>query len=200
MRYNAEHREKQRQKIIRQAARLFRRFGYAGVGIDKIMAAARLTRGGFYGYFRSKADLFAAVMRDEHEFNTRMQARRGRTPEDLNREAMEVVGGYLEPKNRSGVGNGCPMASLSVDVARAPKSVRAAYTEKLKELAGEFADGLPSRAYDDPRALRSIALAVGGLILSRAVDDPELADGISAACRDGVAAELGIADSPSEPA
>lgn len=196
MRYSREHREKQRQKIIRQAARLFRRFGYSGVGIDRIMAAARLTRGGFYGYFRSKADLFAEVMRDEHEFNTRMQARRGRTPEDLNREAMEVVDGYLDPKNRAGVGKGCPMASLSVDVARAPKSVRAAYTEKLKELAAEFADGLPGRAADDPRALRAVALAVGGLILSRAVDDVDYANRISAACRDGVAAELGVKQRP----
>ena len=200
MRYSREHREKQRRKIVRQAARLFRRFGYAGVGIERIMAAARLTRGGFYGYFRSKADLFAEVMRDEHEFNSRMQARRGRTPEDLNREAMAVVSGYLAPENRAGVGTGCPMASLSVDVARAPKAVRAAYTEKLKELSAEFADGLPGRAHDDPRALRSIALAVGGLILSRAVADEDFADRISAACRDGVAGELGIDDHPSEPA
>lgn len=192
MRYSREHRERQRQKIVRQAARLFRRHGYEGVGIERIMAAARLTRGGFYGYFRSKAELFAEVMRDEHEFNTRMQARRGRSPAELNAQAMEVVSGYLAPENRPGVGTGCPMASLSVDVARAPRPVREAYTEKLKELAGEFADGLPDRDANDPRALRAVALAVGGLILARAVSDENFADRIAAACRHGVAAELGV--------
>ena len=133
-------------------------------------------------------------MRGEHEFNTRMQARTGRTPEALNREAMAVVSGYLDPRNRPGVGVGCPMASLSIDVARAPRPVREAYTEKLKELAQEFADGLPGQDNADPRALRSIALAVGGLVLARAVNDEDYANRIAAACRDGVAIELGVSE------
>ena len=54
MRYSAEHKQRTRERILTQAARLFRRDGYQGVGIDSIMTGARLTRGGFYGHFRSK--------------------------------------------------------------------------------------------------------------------------------------------------
>ena len=104
MRYPPEHREKTRQRILSQAARLFRRRGYGGVGIDGIMAAARLTRGGFYGYFRSKADLFAAVMRREPDLHRRMRERTSEDPAGLIREALEIVAGYLHPDNQNKVG------------------------------------------------------------------------------------------------
>ena len=61
MRYPSEHKAEVRRRIVECAASLFRRRGYDGVGIDAIMAEAELTRGGFYGHFKSKADLFAAV-------------------------------------------------------------------------------------------------------------------------------------------
>jgi AcrR family transcriptional regulator len=112
MRYPKGHKDKTRQRIVTAAARLFRRHGYAGVGIDEIMAAADLTRGGFYGYFRSKSDLFAAVMQVEHDFNRRMGERPGESVRELGESALDVVSGYLDPRNRKSVGRGCAMASL----------------------------------------------------------------------------------------
>ena len=190
MRYRPEHKQQTKARIVQQAGRLFRRFGYAGVGIDGIMAAAKLTRGGFYGYFRSKAELFAEVMRGEHDFNKRMQARDGKTSAELTQQALEVVAGYLHPDNRRRVGQGCAMASLSVDVARAGRPVREAYTRKVEELAGEFARGLPDADGRDPRILASIALCVGGLIVARGVHDDALATDTLNACRAAVGDNL----------
>jgi len=193
MRYKPEHKERTRERIVTHAARLFRRHGYDGVGVDTIMAASKLTRGGFYGYFRSKAALFAAVLRGEHDFITRMRARPGGTRGELTREALVVVDGYLHPDNRERVGRGCHMASLSTDVARGGADARRAYTEKVRELAIEFARGLEKPAGTpelDPRALAAMALCVGGLVVSRALDDEELADAISGACRNAVADQL----------
>ena len=154
------------------------------------MSAAGLTRGGFYGHFRSKAALFADVLRGEHDFNVRMQARTAVDRAGLNRQALEVVEGYLAPENRERVGRGCFLASLSVDVARAGGPARDAYGEKLDDLVAEFGRGLEGGRYRDPRALAAVALCVGGLVLSRAVRDPEQADALSRAARDAVEAQL----------
>ncbi|MDP6341895.1 MAG: TetR/AcrR family transcriptional regulator [Alphaproteobacteria bacterium] len=193
MRYRPEHKDTTRRRILGKAGSLFRRHGYHGVGIDRIMAASRLTRGGFYGYFRSKADLLAQVLAGEHGFNAMMRRRTGDSRDELTAEALELVEGYLGLANRTTVGRGCMLAALSVDVARAGKPARRAYTERLRELAMEFARGLPDQdpaRDDDPRALTAIALCVGGLTLARAVDDDDFAAAILASCRAATAGQL----------
>lgn len=196
MRYKAGHKERTGARIVDEAARLFRRHGYDGVGIEQIMAAARLTRGGFYAHFRSKEDLFAAVMEREPDFVRRLRARRGATRETLGRQALEVVAGYLALENRERVGRGCPMASLSADVARGGRAWRKAYRAQLEALATELARGLEGADARDPRVLTSIALCVGGLIVARAVDDDGLAADLLEACRDAVTGRLAPAPGP----
>jgi TetR/AcrR family transcriptional repressor of nem operon len=183
MRYPEQHKAATRRRIVAEAGRLFRRHGYDGVGIDDVMAAARLTRGGFYGYFRSKADLLAAVMADEHGFIRLLRARPGPGRAALARQALAIVADYLHPGHRERVGRGCHLAALSVDTARAPRPVRAAYAAKVRELAAEFARGLTRPSDPDPRALVAIALCLGGLTLARGVDDEALAATILDACR-----------------
>lgn len=190
MRYPPEHRERTRRRILAQAARLFRRSGYGGVGIDRIMAASKLTRGGFYGYFRSKAQLFAEVIAGPHDLVERLRARSGDTPAALRRQALDVVAGYLAPHNRGRVGRGCTMASLAVDVARVGRPAQAAFSARLRELSHEFGRGLAGTTDPDPRALASIALCVGGLVLARAAGEEPLATQIEDACRDAVTDQL----------
>lgn len=50
-----------RGRLIRAARRLFARRGYAGVGTNEIVRAAKTTRGGLYYHFEDKRDLFRAV-------------------------------------------------------------------------------------------------------------------------------------------
>ena len=57
MRYAADRKEKTRAKILRAAGRVFRRQGYHAAGVDKVMAEAGLTAGGFYAHFDSKQAL-----------------------------------------------------------------------------------------------------------------------------------------------
>ncbi len=190
MRYKPEHKKKTRARIVVAAGKLFRRQGYRGVGIDGIMAAAKLTRGGFYSYFRSKAELFAEVIRSEHGFNAMMKRRDGTITEVLATQALEIVDGYLHPDNRNEIGQGCSFASLSIDVAHAGKPAKDAYNAKLRDLTVEFARGLDNAGDLDPRALRAIALCVGGVILSRGCNDDELVAKLSEACRTAVIKEL----------
>jgi len=198
MRYRPEHKALTRERIVDVAGNLFRRHGYDGVGIDRIMDAAKLTRGGFYGYFASKAALFAQVISTEHGFNALMKRRSGANPADLTDQALEIVEGYLHPDNRDEIGAGCSMASLSVDVARAGDPAKDAFSEKLRDLTREFArglDGAPELDVPelDARALTAIALCVGGAVLARAANDEDLVNRLSEACRAAVRRELGAA-------
>ncbi|MCP5366917.1 MAG: TetR/AcrR family transcriptional regulator [Hyphomicrobiales bacterium] len=189
---NPARKEESRRRVLAAASRLFRQHGYAGVGIDTIMAAAGLTRGAFYAHFPSKRALFAEVIGGEHGFNRLMKGRGGGDPDTLTAEALAIVGGYLHPDHRAEVGLGCTMAALAADVARGGAEARAAYARRVRELAGEFARGLPDRdggpepdpRAPDPRALAAMVLSVGAMVMVRALDDDALAAAILTACRD----------------
>jgi AcrR family transcriptional regulator len=57
----AEQAEGTRSALIEAARPLFAERGYAGVGTEEIVAAARVTRGALYYHFEDKKDLFRAV-------------------------------------------------------------------------------------------------------------------------------------------
>jgi AcrR family transcriptional regulator len=62
MSYPAGHRIETKNRIIRNARRLFNRYGFDAVSIDDVMADAGFTRGSFYIYFESKGDLYAEAV------------------------------------------------------------------------------------------------------------------------------------------
>ena len=51
-----------RQKIIQEALRLFSLKGFLSTSIQDILTAANTSKGGLYNHFKSKEDLFFAVM------------------------------------------------------------------------------------------------------------------------------------------
>ena len=62
MRYAADQKAKTRARIVAAAGRVFRREGYHAAGVDKVMAEAGLTAGGFYAHFDSKQALLAEAL------------------------------------------------------------------------------------------------------------------------------------------
>jgi AcrR family transcriptional regulator len=190
MRYSSEHKTKTRGRILDQAGLLFRRKGYSGVGIDEIMGAAKLTRGGFYGYFKSKAELFTEIIRDEAGLGRMMRRRSGTTPKELHAEAAKTLTDYLDPKNSNVIAKECTLASLPSDVTRSGvKTAKTAYSEKILELAREYdrtrtgktpePTGTPS-----PEALAAVVLSVGGFSIARAMNDEALSKAMLEAARD----------------
>ena len=62
MRYDNEHKQKTRAKVLQAAARALRSEGPERVGVAAVMAEAGLTHGGFYAHFKSKDELIAAAI------------------------------------------------------------------------------------------------------------------------------------------
>ena len=56
-----------RKHILDAAYTLFRRKGYTRVSMDEIAAAARVTKRTLYYHFRSKDDLLAVVLEEQHD-------------------------------------------------------------------------------------------------------------------------------------
>ncbi|MDJ0785983.1 MAG: TetR/AcrR family transcriptional regulator [Myxococcota bacterium] len=179
MRYPPEHKQQTRERILDQAARLFRIKGYRGVGIDQIMAAAELTRGGFYAHFPSKEELFAEVLARESDFARRLRSAPG--PEG----AEAVVRGYLDPRHRTQVGEGCTLAALTGEVPRAGRAAKRAFAGCLAELAQEFERQI---AGDEEgrheRALLAVATCVGAITLARGAGGDPLAEELVDAARE----------------
>lgn len=185
MGYAPEHKAKTRERVVEAAARLFRRYGYNGVGIDDIMSAADLTRGGFYAHFKSKQDLFAAALSEELELAR--QLRRGGASDDAPQAggAHALIDFYLDSANRTRIARLCPLVSLSADAARCGEDASAAYTETLRGLVAEIARRIPAPpAEARARALAAVALCVGGVVLAHASSDDELAAALLNACRE----------------
>ncbi len=71
----AERSEETRAALIAAARSLFAERGYAAVGTEEIVRAARMTRGALYHHFAGKEDLFRAVYEEvEAELLTRIAA------------------------------------------------------------------------------------------------------------------------------
>jgi TetR/AcrR family transcriptional regulator, transcriptional repressor for nem operon len=164
-----------REKILDVAGTLFREHGFDGIGVADIMKRAGLTHGGFYGHFPSKDDLAAEItarVLGQQNWLERLTGVQEPTIRD-------VIRNYLSPRHRDDAGHGCLFAALGSDVVRQPLPVRHAFTEGLRARVEALRKLLPGSAEARrKKALATMAGLVGALILSRAVDDPELSNDI----------------------
>ncbi len=137
MRYSAEHKAENHEKILSIAARSFREHGGDGSGIGKVMKKAGLTKGGFYRHFKSKDDLFVeAVAQAFEEMGRGMLEVAKAAPEGQALRCM--IEHYLSARHANSPGTGCVVSALGPELARKPLSVRRrveasleAYRERL---------------------------------------------------------------------
>ena len=69
MRVSREQAQRNREHVVEVSSRLFRERGFDGIGVDDLMKEAGLTRGGFYGQFKSKEDLKVEASRRAFSMN-----------------------------------------------------------------------------------------------------------------------------------
>jgi TetR/AcrR family transcriptional repressor of nem operon len=175
MRVSKETAAENRRRILAAAARLIREQGISGAGVDSITRAAGLTHGAFYSQFDSKEAVVEEALRlvldESRELWARRASRKGK------RDALDtIIDGYLSPRHRSSLGEGCAVAALGSELSRQPRVVRRAFTRRLEESLAMLASLVPAKtvARRDDVAIQLFSTMLGGLILSRAVDDESL--------------------------
>ena len=184
MRHSEEDKRRSHERIVEAAARRIREAGTDGPGVAEIMSAAGMTHGGFYKHFASRDELVAeAAERACADGSGRLDE----TIADAASPLAALITGYLSAEHRDDPGTGCAVAALGGDAARPGNAARAAYTEQIRRYIDRLegllaADDAPGDARE--RAIATMSTLVGALIISRAVEDPELADEVLAGARD----------------
>jgi AcrR family transcriptional regulator len=191
MPYPTGHSATVRAEIIDSARKLFNRHGFEKVSIDEIMSGAGLTRGAFYGHFKSKSDLYAEVLGcffTDPNWKNRWE---GVEFDFAEEPGPQVVRAYLSCHHFENIENSCPMVALPTDVSRAGESAKAAFENvfcaMVSLLERSAATQMTARA---ARAKAIAALCVGGMVVARAMNDRAVADELRDACL-SVALELG---------
>ena len=192
MPYPAGHRSAVKKNIINSARRLFNRHGFESVSLHQIMAGAGLTHGGFYSYFKSKSDLYAAVLgcffTDPEWKNCWEGVQVDLSSTDV---GPQVVRAYLSRQHFEDVENSCPMVALPTDVARSGASAKRAFETVFKAMVDVLERSLIQTGRRRRATAQGIAaLSIGGMIVARTMADRALADELRAACT-AVALNLG---------
>ena len=175
-----------REAVINVASRLFRERGFDGIGLKDLMKGAGLTQGAFYKQFESKDDLAAQASRRAMASATnRWSAAVAAKPED---PLGAVIAFYLGMGHRGEKMDGCPIVALGSDAARQGTDVKASFEAGIKEhleILGRFiAETNAEQA--GGKAMAILSTMVGAALLSRVVNDSDLAQAFLDAATDQV--------------
>jgi TetR/AcrR family transcriptional repressor of lmrAB and yxaGH operons len=163
---------KHRDKIVRSAAELFRRQGYAATGTNDIVALSGAPKGSLYHYFPDGKTQIAeeAVAYAGGRVTatlTGLIAEAG-DPASALRAYGRMLVGWLE---KSGYRDGCPIATTLLEIAPDADGVAAAGRTAFANWAGIFREALAARGVPAARAGRLGNFAVtaleGGLVQAR---------------------------------
>jgi AcrR family transcriptional regulator len=170
MRYSEDHKAQTHQRIIEEAARLFRRDGVGATGLQPLMKTLSLTHGGFYAHFKSKDELVETALRHSADKLTAVTNEMANSDKPLTR----LISGYLSSSHRANPGDGCPLPTMSAELGQrgAPSPVT---DELIRDRLHAIEAGLHGE-HADQQSVLILSAMVGALLLSRSVSDPELSD------------------------
>ena len=159
------------ERILDTAARAIRRAGFHGVGVADIMKEAGLTHGGFYAHFASRDALLAEALEHAGQQSASRIAKGNATRQAHGASPFRaLIEGYLSDRHLSGTENGCAVAALASEMPRQAPEVRAAATERVRNLVALVQRSLPADAATGSAAAIASQM-VGALQLARALGD-----------------------------
>jgi AcrR family transcriptional regulator len=125
---------KTREHIIRQAAELFNRLGYAGASMNDIMRATGLKKGGIYNHFESKEQLALEAFEYAYhlvtDYFTQSLQNRKNAVERLFL-ILELFKAYAEKPILAG---GCPILNTAIEADDTNPPLKALVREAMSEL------------------------------------------------------------------
>jgi TetR/AcrR family transcriptional repressor of nem operon len=193
MRYDAEHKQRTRARVLKEAAAAIRVEGPDRIGVAAIMGRAGLTHGGFYAHFESKDALLVAAI--GQMFDTACawfeQQVAGKPPAE---GLAAYVGFYLSRYHRDHREESCPIASMAADLPRLGQDARVAFEQGAARLTTLIADQLQALGRPEPgiAAVSLLSEMVGAVVLARSIADPEHSSAILRASRQAIRERLGL--------
>lgn len=170
MKVSREQAQANRERVIDASSKLFRERGFGAVGLNELMQAAGLTRGGFYGQFESKQDLMALAL--DRALQDNLARWEDAAAKGKDEPLRRLVQSYLSDKHATRIAEGCALAALGPDAEREGETVRAVFGNGARAMAQLIEKTLPVQdESSSDQAWAYVAALVGALVLSRAVVD-----------------------------
>jgi TetR/AcrR family transcriptional repressor of nem operon len=186
----SDQKEQTHRAILESASKVFRKRGIGGASVADVMAGARLTVGGFYAHFDSKAALVDETLR---QMGQRLRATLfDRIDEKPAADrAIVVLKRYLSAPHRDLKTEGCPFPAVVGEIGTTAPEHRDALKGEVEALIAGLTQQLPaptpySALAALPRrhvAIALIAMMYGGMSLARALRGLELSDEVIKACQ-----------------
>lgn len=197
MRYDAEHKQKTRERVLKEAARAIRAEGPHRIGVAGVMARAGLTHGGFYAHFASKEAFVAEAIGQMFEDGptAMLKKMQGEPPRQALRNYINF---YLSAAHRDTRDSGCPLPFLAAEAPRLAEPSRERYARGAARLTEILATHLAALdvAHPEDEASAMLAQLVGAVSLARAETDPERSDAILSRSRAQLKRRLGLEAAP----
>lgn len=193
MRYDAEHKERTRAKVLATAARALKVEGPDKLGVADVMRAAGLTHGGFYAHFASKDALVAEAVETAFADSRRLYDKA--TAEKPAREALaRLIAAYVSEAHRDEAAQGCILPALSADMPRLSADARTRYAEGLSRMTARVRTLLDATGMADAGTLASslVAEMVGAVALARAIPDAAQSSEILRSSRAALLSRAGV--------
>ena len=135
-----------RKRIMESAYRLFHRHGFARVAIDEIAAAAGVTKRSLYYHFRSKDDLLAVVLEEQHQlalasFRTWIDRISG-SPEAMVEQMFAELESWTAERRFSGSG----FTRVAIELADVPGHPGRAIARRHKQMVEAYIAELFAKA------------------------------------------------------
>ncbi|HEY2357119.1 MAG TPA: TetR/AcrR family transcriptional regulator [Phenylobacterium sp.] len=194
MRYDANHKQKSRERVIAEAAKAIRSEGPQGISVAGVMGAAGLTHGAFYAHFDSRdALLRAGIDRMFEESRARIQTETGKgvSPKAA---LTGYIAFYLSRSHRDSRTTGCPLPFLAAEAPRLNEGLRERYAQGVRTLTDTIAGLLRGMGHPEAETTAASVLAemVGAVSLARAEPDPDRSYAILSASRASLRTRLGL--------
>ena len=172
MRYSQDHKAQTHQRIIKEASARFRRDGIGATGLQPLMKALGLTHGGFYSHFKSKDELVENDLQAAGEQCDAICAELFAQEHPL--EAF--IDTYLSEWHQTSPDQGCPLPTMSSELGlrgQPSPTSDVVLNSRLEQVQGTL-EG--EDAAD--RSIFIMSALVGALLLSRSVENQEMAQRI----------------------
>ena len=195
MRYDAEHKERTRVRLLTEAAIMLREEGPHGLSVVTLMKRQGLTHGGFYAHFESKDDLIARAI--DVTFDRTCERFLLRTRDiDADAALTSYITYYLSPSHVNKPGQGCPIPAIGMDVARLEPLARKRFEQGVTHLATLIAKPFERRGltveHSHTQALTLLAEMSGAVIMARGVKTAAMSRAICAATYSAIVTRLGL--------
>jgi TetR/AcrR family transcriptional repressor of lmrAB and yxaGH operons len=165
-----------RQAFIAATGKLLRRQGYAGTGLNEIVALSGAPKGSLYFHFPGgKQELALAAMEQTGEQLRGAIAGTMRTGPGAADSLGRLIDALAAGLEASDYRDGCPIATVTLEAASGAEPIRLTAERVFSSWLGALGDALlasgMSAAAAERRALHVLAAIEGALLLARARRD-----------------------------